>query len=221
MNHGTIRISHLILENIVSLNPLQVRVRRGKTRLSVTCGRALSVMNTPIPVFYDPREDNTYIYYVGHYLPLQSTTKELSITACKEFSMHIILEFVKFDDALARDMNTCVLTSKDARNTCIKSENFHSNVKEEEEDYLLFHNKRNCIFREASTTSSIIPHKNDVSSSEGNRVLSSDDRKSSLIGIVQKSFSHISCGRSRQDLNKQRVGHNHGMFASFGNQDFW
>lgn len=221
MNHGSIQISHLILDNIVSLDPLLLRVKRGKTRLNGTCGRALSVTNIPIPVFYDPREDNAYIYYFGHYLPLQSTTKEISITASKEFSMQIILEFVKFDDALARDMSTCLLTSKDIRSTCVKSESFHSTVKEEEEDYPLFHNKRNRILREVPTSISMLLDKNDFSSSEENRALSSDDKNASSIGIVHKIFSHTSCGRSRQDLNKERVGHNHGMFASFGNQDFW
>ena len=29
-----------------------------------------------------------------------------------------------------------------------------------------------------------------------------------------------SCGRTRQDLNKMRLGHSYGMFASFGNDEF-
>jgi hypothetical protein len=222
MNRGSIQISHLILDNIVSLEALKVWVRRGKTRLSVSCGRALSVTNTPIPVFYDPREENNCIYYVGHYLPSKSNVKELSITICKEFSMQIILEFVNFDHALARAMNT---TSKDDRNTCVKSENVHYYVKEEEgEDYLLFHNQRNYILQEASSTISMMPNKNDdVSSSEGKMSLNSDDLKSfsPSMDIVQKNFIHLSCGRTRHDLNKQRVGYNHGMFASFGVQEFW
>jgi hypothetical protein len=220
MNHGSIQISHLILDNIVSLEALQVWVRRGKTRLSVSCGRALSVTNTPIPVFYDPREDNNCIYYVGNYLPSKSNAKELSTTMRKEFSMHIILEFVKFDDALARAMNT---TSEDDRN--IKSENVHSYVKEKkEEDYLLFYNQRNHILQEASTNIAMMPDKyDDISSSEEKKSLNSDDMKSSSssIDMLQKNFIHLSCGRTRHDLNKQRVGYNHGMFASFGVQEFW
>lgn len=64
---------------------------------------------------------------------------------------------------------------------------------------------------------------NSISTSEEKTMLSPDfvNTCSSTLALLQKSPIHISCGRTRQELNKKRLGHSHGMFASFGNQEFW
>lgn len=199
--------------------------------MSLDCGRALSVTNNPIPVFYDPREDNNCIYYIGHYIPLPSTAKALSITSSKDFSMHVILEFVKFDDLLAKAMSTSLLNYEDDREACVKEEICFSKVKKEtqldqdrqpvnETNY-----RRNILRRSPRNKSSSrsIVDNNSVSSYEENTMLSPDfvNNCSSTLALLEKSPMHRSCGRTRQDLNKIRLGHSHGMFASFGNQEFW
>jgi hypothetical protein len=46
------------------------------------------------------------------------------------------------------------------------------------------------------------------------------DKHSSVQHLKSISIRH-SCGRTRQDLNRLRLGHGHGMFATFGNEQFW
>lgn len=108
-------------------------VRRGKTRLFLNCGRELSRMNSPIPVFVDPREDDACIYYVGHWMLLPWSAKELPISNNMEFSMHITLQYIKFDDFLATAMSYNILGAGNKRKALVK----------EEDNFLEFHEEEN------------------------------------------------------------------------------
>lgn len=55
----------------------------------------------------------------------------------------------------------------------------------------------------------------------GARMSSTVDVHSSVDQSNNFSHRRRSCGRTRLELNRVRFGHSHGMFATFGNEQFW
>lgn len=196
-------------------------IQKGKTRLNLNCGRALSKMSNPIPVFYDPRESDMCIYYVGHWRPLASTTKDLSASSRKECPMHITLQFNNFDSSLAQTMQRIMMRHEDERKLVIKKESFSPIVKEEdqlEHDQSLHsgtcqNHEMRCRSNKSSTSSRF--------NMDIDPFHSSEEAFYNTNAFLHKSNIRRSNGRTREDLNKLRLGYCHGMFSSFSNQDFW
>jgi hypothetical protein len=181
-------------------------IRKGKTRLNQNCGRALSKMNKSIPVFFDPKDSDKCIYYVGHWMPVPFTTKELTASSSNEFSMRITLRFSNFDVDLARELNLLRSgTEDDMECTTVK--------KEVEENHSCpiqstrYHTKMSTAKRSRTPVSFI--H------------LPPPPAETSTLATFHESAIRRSCGRTRENLNKMNLGHRHGMFASFSNQEFW
>jgi len=108
--NGVIVVSHLILNNEFNefaKHPLQhqkLYVGKGKTNRKLNCGRALAKMQKSIPIFFDPKEKDTCIYYVGHWKPLSCTAQEFDppkFVQGKNRVMYIELKFDRFDEDLA------------------------------------------------------------------------------------------------------------------------
>lgn len=184
-------------------------IRKGKTRLNLNCGRALSKMNKSIPVFFDPKDSDQCIYYVGHWMPVPFTTKELTASSNNEFSMRITLRFNNFDVILARELNILRSGTEDDMERTM--------VKQEEEKMEENHSCPNQSTHYHTKMSTAKRSRTSISFA----CLPPSPAEKYTLATLHESALRRSCGRTRENLNKMNLGHRHGMFASFGNQEFW
>ena len=108
--NGVVEVSHIILNNQYNIFAKQesetqkLYVGEGNTNRKLDAGRALAKTEKSIPLFFDPKEKDTCIYYVGHWKPLGSTAKEFNPPQPflgRNRVMYIELQLDKFDDDLA------------------------------------------------------------------------------------------------------------------------
>ena len=171
----------------------QFQIKTGKTKLKRLCGSTLSRMREVLPVFFAYPGD-ACIYYVGNWKPLATTETPSN----KEFIIE--LEFCNFDDTIAKAM------SNSSEPKVSVKEDVCSVIKKEE---------AHC------QESLLLPSLRPRTLSSSSAMAINGPKKIAFTEEILGAFTHFSCGRTKKDLNKLRLGHNHGMFASFGNQEFW
>jgi hypothetical protein len=170
-------------------------------------------LNNSIPVFFDPKNSDKCIYYVGHWAPVPFTAKELLTSSSNEFSMCITLQLSSFDVALASEMILCGSGMEDEKERNIMKKE----VGEIEENCTChiqrtgYHTKNSAIKRlRAADSFAFSPTS-----------LGETYTCPTSLTTLNKSAIRRSCGRTREVLNMMNLGHRHGMFASFSNQEFW
>jgi hypothetical protein len=138
------------------------------------------------------------------------TATELSTSSSNEFSMCITLQLSSFDVALASEMILCG-SGMEERNMMKKE------VGKIEENHTChiqrtgYHTKNSAIKRFRMAGSFAFSPTS----------LGETYACPTSLTTLNKSAIRRSCGRTREVLNMMNLGHRHGMFASFSNQEFW
>lgn len=96
----------------MSSNSLDFWIHKGKTRLNLECGRALSEIKKHIPVFLDPKEEGRCIYYIGHWIPSPLITVGQYVSSD---SIRVSLKFSMYDSSLASDLSCSKLIAVNER----------------------------------------------------------------------------------------------------------
>jgi hypothetical protein len=170
-------------------------------------------MNNSIPVFFDPKNSDKCIYYVGHWVPVPFTAKELPTSSSNEFSMCVSLQFSSFDVALAKEMVLCGSGMEDE-----KERNMVKKEGGEIKENLTCLTQSTGYHMKSSATKRL---RTAGSFAFSPTSLGETYTCPTSLTTLKESAIRRSCGRTRETLNMMNLGHRHGMFASFSNQEFW